>query len=48
MPTEIETILTESEYEAALVGIEKLWHAKPGTPECDRLDGCDSTLWGVS
>jgi HTH-type transcriptional regulator/antitoxin HigA len=35
---EIEPIKTETDYEAALKEIERLFDAKPGTPESDRLE----------
>lgn len=36
--TEIKPIRTKRDYEAALKQIERLWGAKAGTPEGDRLD----------
>ena len=36
--TEIKPIRTKQDYEAALVEVERLWGAKAGTPEGDRLD----------
>jgi HTH-type transcriptional regulator / antitoxin HigA len=38
MATEIKPIRTKRDYEAALKEIERLWGAKGGTPEGDRLD----------
>jgi HTH-type transcriptional regulator / antitoxin HigA len=38
MATELKSILTEADYEAALAEIERLWGAKSGTPKGDRLD----------
>lgn len=38
MATEIKPIRTKRDYEAALREIERLWGAKAGTPEGDRLD----------
>lgn len=35
---EIRPIRSEQDYEAALAEIERLWGAKAGTPEGDRLD----------
>lgn len=35
---DFKPIRTEAEHEAALAEIEKLWHAPPGSPECDRLE----------
>lgn len=35
---EIKPIRTEADYENALVHIEQLWDAKPGSPEGNRLD----------
>ena len=35
---EIKPLHTEADYEAALSEIERLFDAKPGTPEADRLD----------
>ena len=35
---EIEPIKTETDYETALKEIERLFDAKPGTPESDRLE----------
>lgn len=35
---EIRPIKTEADYEAALVEIERLFEAEPGTPEGDRLE----------
>ena len=36
--TEIKPIRTKQDYEAALAEVERLWGAKAGTPEGDRLD----------
>ncbi len=38
LATEIRPIRTKRDYEAALKEIERLWGAKAGTPEGDRLD----------
>jgi HTH-type transcriptional regulator/antitoxin HigA len=38
MVTEIKPIRTEADHEAALIEVERLWGAKSGTPEGDRLD----------
>src|ERR1043165_3369654 len=38
MATEIRPIRTKRDYEAALKETERLWGAKAGTPEGDRLD----------
>ena len=35
---DIRPIKSESDYEAALVEVEHLWEAAPGSPEHDRLD----------
>jgi HTH-type transcriptional regulator / antitoxin HigA len=35
---EIKPVRTAKEHKAALAEIERLWDAKPGTPEHDRLD----------
>lgn len=35
---EIKPIRTEADYENALVHIEQLWNANPGSPEGNRLD----------
>ncbi len=35
---DIRPIKTESDHQAALEEIERLWEAKPGTPQGDRLD----------
>jgi HTH-type transcriptional regulator / antitoxin HigA len=35
---EIKPIKTEQDYDNAMVEIEKIWGAKPNTPEGDRLD----------
>lgn len=35
---EIRPIRTESEYEAALQEVERLWDAEPGTPDGDRVE----------
>lgn len=43
---ELKPIRTEEDYEAALVEIERLLNAEPGTPDEDRLDVI-STLVGV-
>ena len=36
--TELRPIRREADYEAAVAEIERLWGAKAGTPEGDRLD----------
>ncbi len=36
--TQLKSIRTEAEYETALAEVERLWGAKSGTPEGDRLD----------
>jgi HTH-type transcriptional regulator/antitoxin HigA len=38
MATEIEPLRTEAEYEAALAEVDRLWGAKLGTADGDRLD----------
>lgn len=38
MVTELKPIRTEADYDAALEEVERLWGAKSGTPEGDRLD----------
>jgi HTH-type transcriptional regulator / antitoxin HigA len=38
MPTELNPIHTEADYKAALAEAERLWGARSGTPEGDRLD----------
>ena len=38
MASEIKPIRTEADYEAALAEVERLWGAKSGTPNGDRLD----------
>jgi HTH-type transcriptional regulator / antitoxin HigA len=35
---EIKPIRTEADYEAALKEVERLWGAKPGTPDGDRFE----------
>ena len=35
---EIKPIRTQADYEAALAEVERLWGAKPGTPEGDRFE----------
>ena len=35
---EIKPIRTEADYEAAIAEVERLWGARSGTPEGDRLD----------
>lgn len=35
---EPKILKTEAEYEAALAQLQKLMHAKPGTPKADRLE----------
>ncbi len=36
--SEIKPIRSEADYEAALADVERLWGARSGTPEGDRLD----------
>ncbi|MFT3972043.1 MAG: helix-turn-helix domain-containing protein [Amaricoccus sp.] len=38
MATELKPIRTEADYDAALAEVERLWGAKSGTVEGDRLD----------
>ena len=38
MMAELKPIRNEADYEAALVEVERLWGARSGTPEGDRLD----------
>ena len=38
MATELRPIRSEADYDAALEEVERLWGAKSGTPEGDRLD----------
>ena len=38
MATDLKPIRTEADYDAALAEVERLWGAKNGTPEGDRLD----------
>ena len=38
MRRELKPIRTEADYEAALAEVERLWGAKSGTPDGDRLD----------
>src|SRR5712691_318240 len=38
MRSDVKPIRTKKDYEAALSDIERLWGAKSGTPEGDRLD----------
>jgi len=38
MATELKPIRSEADYEAALEEAERLWGARSGTPEGDRLD----------
>lgn len=38
MATELKPIRTQADYEAALVEVERLWGARSGTPDGDRLD----------
>jgi HTH-type transcriptional regulator / antitoxin HigA len=38
MVTELKPIRTEADHDAALAEVERLWGAKSGTPEGDRLD----------
>lgn len=38
MKRELKPIRSEADYEAALAEVERLWGAKSGTPDGDRLD----------
>ena len=38
MTTELKPIRTEADYKAALAEVERLWGAKSGTPDGDRLE----------
>lgn len=38
MTTDVRTILSEEDYEAALAHVAALWGAVNGTPDGDRLD----------
>jgi HTH-type transcriptional regulator/antitoxin HigA len=38
MKTTLKPIRTEADHDAALAEVERLWGAKDGTPEGDRLD----------
>ena len=38
MTAELESIWTETEYAAAMAEVSRLWGAKSGTPQGDRLD----------
>ncbi|MER9182558.1 transcriptional regulator [Mesorhizobium sp. M0767] len=38
MATDLKPVRSEADYEAALAEVERLWGAKSGTPEGDRLD----------
>ena len=38
MMAELKPIRNEADYEAALAEVERLWGARSGTPEGDRLD----------
>lgn len=38
MATDLKPIRSEADYERALAEVERLWGAKSGTPEGDRLD----------
>lgn len=38
MTNELKPIRTEGDYNAALAEVERLWGAKSGTPDGDRLD----------
>lgn len=38
METEVKSIRTEKDHEAALAEVERPWGAKSGTPAGDRLD----------
>jgi hypothetical protein len=42
---EIKPIRTEADYEAALKEVDRLWGAKPGTPDGDRFEVlCGKTI----
>lgn len=38
MTTELKPIRSEADYEAAVAEVERLWGARSGTPDGDRLD----------
>src|SRR5712691_1279430 len=38
MKNNVKPVRTKKDYEAALTNVERLWRAKLGTPEGDRLD----------
>jgi antitoxin component HigA of HigAB toxin-antitoxin module len=38
MTNDLKPIRSEGDYQAALAEVERLWGAKSGTPEGDRLD----------
>lgn len=38
MATDLKPVRSETDYEAALAEVERLWGAKSGTPDGDRLD----------
>lgn len=38
MPAEVKPIRSQGDYDAALKEVDRLWGAKAGTPEGDRLD----------
>lgn len=38
MTADVKPIRSEADYESALAAIERLWGARTGTPEGDRLD----------
>ncbi|SRR5438128_2456326 len=38
MATDLKPVRSEADYDAALAEVERLWGAKSGTPEGDRLD----------
>ncbi|CAN7638756.1 helix-turn-helix domain-containing protein [Mesorhizobium sp. LjNodule214] len=38
MATDLKPVRSEADYETALAEVERLWGAKSGTPEGDRLD----------
>lgn len=39
MTGELKPIRTKADYKRALAKVERLWGARTGTPEGDRLDG---------
>lgn len=45
MSVEVNPIRSESDYQAALAEVERLWGAEEGTPEADRLDVLFELVW---